>query len=317
MHRRDFLLTSSIGALTLPGWFRMAFGGAPQEPEVESQERRRRRLLRGAARRARDWGKPLLVLVVPKAERDVSRRESEFARWLVSSKAEHQLDMGLFVLACATVADVTAVLGLKTETAEPQMIALDVSAFESEDAVAPLHWPIHVELEELSSFRDREIHGRLAPDETEESFLAAQTATLAASLRKQLESRGLQVEELAAAVEQKLSAAERQVLVAWLKGDDRPKQQLLHRATAYLREAFNTMEPSLQARLRTELAAAIQADLFGARIAGSAWAMTEGCGHTILDPEKGDHFNRRMIECGMGFLPKESQRFLLFLVDPK
>ena len=65
-----------------------------------------------------------------------------------------------------------------------------------------------------------------------------------------------------------------------------------------------------------KLAKQVRARLSDHDVPGARWASSGGCATTFEHPEKGDE-DAGMIDCGMGFVPEKSRRFLYLLATAK
>lgn len=69
-------------------------------------------------------------------------------------------------------------------------------------------------------------------------------------------------------------------------------------------------------RADAKLAATARVRLSDHDIPGARWAHSSGCGTTFEHHDKSDD-QRGMIDCGMGFVPEKSRRFLFLLAKPQ
>ena len=99
MDRRAIL----AGAAALPVWLSVGFGAQPKAATSTKH-------MRAALDRAREIGKPLLVLIVSDQESDAMQRGHAWGHYLAHLGEEAALDLALCAVTCARAADLTGVM---------------------------------------------------------------------------------------------------------------------------------------------------------------------------------------------------------------
>lgn len=304
--RREFVVRSSwaAGLAFVPDWVAGAFGVSSQDPEKKRLDRAAQ--LRAARQRAVACGKPLLVLVVPREERQCQDRGQRFGALLNHGGRDVLLDLALCEPACATVAEVQTEFGSVEIEGEPVMLVLE-PARSTEGVTAS--WSVTAIAPELAT------EPKLDEAESYETYLRADkqyqldcNAKLAAGLRAAVaETRGA-LAERADRERMTLAASEHSALDQFFAAPDLPlDDDLLVRAAAVVRMAAEApRRPGDRERLLKFLVAASRRTFVDQRIAGSKWARSLGCGTTI----EGDKQGGMAIACGMGHVPEMCQRFL-------
>jgi hypothetical protein len=283
MHRRDFLRTAAAGTAlaALPGWLAGCFQSVVKQGDLGPD-------LDAARRRAASAGKPLLVLVIPKADEGRHERGTLFGGLLNHGGDEALADLALAEVACGTTDDVGRALG---HVADGEPLALLVETGTAAREVVgvapalPAPWSAaHGDVGGLDR-RARERFDGLA-----KAIRAALLPDRAALERRAAEcARALPAAEL-----ERIRAASPRSL------------RDVDRGAAVLRLAAEEA-PATRAAGIAALAAAARRRLVDASPRGARWAQSSGCGVEI-EGEPEDHG----IDCGMGFVPDVSRRFLWF-----
>lgn len=317
----------AAGASMAPKWLSRWFAAPqPQEPqdpqkphdpypEKTEQERilaeAREEQLKEAIEQARQQHKPLLVFVVP--DGDVSKEHQRgwwFGAFVTHASDLSKLELGMTVPCCAKPSEVKKLLGVEV-AGTPLMLWVEV-ATEGEKSRAT---PVEVELEQFGveakqdeSFDD---FRRRSTAYVEQRLVAIGEALLAARHR-----HGASLASLAKANAEALSDTEKELLAAWLAGNKLPKQELMVRATAFIRHATEDFEqPRRSARLQ-QLGAAIDALWVHQEMAGARWLRSGGgCGAEYEHPTPKEKELSGMIACGMAMMPPLAERFLTFYVQ--
>ena len=315
LDRREYLLASIFTAGAPLAWIAEAFD--IQDPAAPPQalgprKEKRLELLRNAARRARDEGRPLLVLLLPQDEFARSDRGYAIARWLLSTTLADRLDLGLVELACAEANDVTKLFGARALHHEPALLWLDVESFEVADAPAPRVGFFGPTLESFAELTRRKDRGEAIEIPAPWDLHREHARKLAQSLREALSSPERSLARLSARVESRLDAASLEQLDHWLTDDLPAAPALLRRASARIRVRCSTLPTERREFLEGRLGQVITGALIGARVPGSAWASSLGCGSSIDDPVCEEELRVGSVLCGIGFLPESAQRFLWF-----
>jgi len=288
MDRRQFLGTvAGAGAI---GWIGHYFLGRPAWAGDEAVAAMGD--VAAAYRRAKGLGKPLLVLVIPATDDTKYERGQVFGALLNHGGTGVNLDLALCELVCATAADVTKqVDGVKIE-GDPLMVLVETG--ETPRAV-PINPEIKYDLEDAWEA------GREQYDKATKERLDKVAASLRAAVAPDRESVAVR----AALAQAHLPADEVKALRAAVAAGKAPPQESLDRGAAIVRAAAEDPE-GRRPQVLDALAAAAAARITGKAPPGAKWAKSSGCGTEVEgEPPEG-------IECGMGYVPKISQRFLWF-----
>ncbi|MEZ6037291.1 MAG: hypothetical protein R3F29_07405 [Planctomycetota bacterium] len=317
----------AAGASMAPKWLGRWFAAPqPQEPQdpqkphdpypkKTEQERilaeAREEQLKEAIEQARQQHKPLLVFVVPDGDVSQEHQRGEwFGAFVTHASDLVKLELGMAVPCCAKPGEVTKLLGVAVD-GTPAMLWVDVAA-EGEKSRAT---PVEVELGEFGVERkaddEYEDYKRLSKAHIEQRLVAIGEALLAARHR-----HGASLASLAKANAEVLTEVEQQLISAWLAGNKLPKQELMVRATGFIRHATEDFEqPRRSARLQ-QLSAAIDALWVHQEMAGARWLRSGGgCGAEYEHPTKKEKELSGMIACGMAMMPPLAERFLTFYVQ--
>lgn len=299
MDRRQFLGAAAgtvVGTGTI-GWLGHYFFGAPAWAGDDEAKAAITAMgnVSEAYRRAHGLGKPLLVLVIPKDDALKNTRGEIFGALLNHGGTGVYLDLALCELVCATVADVGAQLkDLKVE-GEPLMLLV-----ESGGATA----------------RTTPIDPQLSRDEPKwkdgfekvDQFVKERLDTVASALRAAIAPNKETLVARAALAEARLPAGEVKSVHNALAAKTRPSAEGFDRGAAIVRAVAENPE-ARRPEVLEALAAAAATRVTGAAPAGAKWAKSEGCGVGIEDEAPSP------VGCGMGHVPKLSQRFLWFFTQ--
>lgn len=298
MDRRRFLqhtglglAATSLGLAAWPGFLSRAFGDdAPADPKARADE------LRLAIARARRDGKPLLVLVVPTTPDDVYVRGLVFGELINHGGASVLDDLLVCELACATLEETRLALRIDVKV-EPAMLVIELDADGSEFLATKA---IDVPARPASAIDEPE----------DEAAIRARIALAAKALHDGVYPTPESLARRAERNREALGAAACTAIADGLAGASElaPDQVRRGAAQVVIAAMDGGAEPKTRARAALDLAGAA---LVKARPAGAQWARSAGCGITI----EGDT-NPRMVACGMGRVPKLSQRFLHFYTKP-
>ncbi|MCB9879317.1 MAG: hypothetical protein H6835_17105 [Planctomycetes bacterium] len=316
----------AAGASMAPKWLSRWFA-APQEPVTQDpqkahdpypkkteQERvlaaAREEQLKEAIEQAREQHKPLLVFVVP--DRDVTEeglRGGWFGAFVTHARDLVKLEIGMTVPCCAKPSEVKKLLDAEV-VGTPTMMWVDVGA----DGEKSHATPVEVELGEFRvefvPDEKPEDYDQRAKRHVEQGLAAMGDALIAARHR-----HGASLAALAKANAEVLTDAEKQQLELWLAGNKLPKQELLVRATAFVRHAMEDFEQPRRAARSAQLVAAIDAVVVHEELAGARWRRGGGCGGEYEHPTPKEKEQSGMIACGMGMMPPLAERFLTFYVQ--
>jgi hypothetical protein len=327
MDRREMLRRAGYGFVALPEWLAVGFG--LQEPRARRelpQRPGRAEFLLDAAHRALSEGKPLLVFVAPRLTRDAVMRERNamfpwaLAHWLSRDEPAWLLDLGLFVPAVGSAADLKAAFGLDLQQdlgpEEPRLLWIDVLALGTGAEPRVRSQRIEGDVESLAELRQRRSRSAFDPRFGRESYAAA-AATLAQHLSRAIACRGEAVlDELAARVRARLDAASSAELGRWLTGGEAVTAELLQRATAELRLLLRGLPPNVREPRLATLARAIRTSLGQSRIPGSAWGWSTACGIACENPRTKDEEMMGAAACGIPHANHQAKRFLFLYLPP-
>jgi hypothetical protein len=292
MDRREFLNAAAGAAAT--AWLGHYFLGRPAwagDEEVLAMGD-----VAEAYRRAKDLGKPLLVLVIPQQDDRKHDRGQVFGALLNHGGAGVYLDLALCEIVCATMADVAAqVKGVKI-VGEPLMVLVETGGAEPRaTAIDP-----QIGYDEPSPWKD----GR----EKVDAFVKDRLDKVSEALRQGLLPAPGSLAERARLAEAKLPADEAKALRDAVRKGTPPQAKALDRGAAIARHLAEDPE-ARRPQVLEALAAAAQKRVTGAPPAGAKWAKSSGCGVSV---EGGPGV---LVGCGMGYVPKISERFLWFFTQ--
>jgi hypothetical protein len=319
MNRRGVLkgLGVAAAASMWPGWLREAFAGEKPPCGVL----RGAGTLAAALQRAHEAFKPLLVLAIPTDNGAKWDRGRHLGEWL-----NHGSDRDLAALACAEVVcarmDAVRQLFPSAPSGEPAMLLAHVDrsparlgivlqAFEEHE---PAAWQ-RPDREDLDSLADEdkerywaEYHKRrLADDDASVQPCIDRTG---AAIREAVLGDAVQLQHRADGLWERLGAGDRQAAEQVLGGRELPAQPGIL-AVAPLLAAAAAKDRMVEKRMTQLLADAARAAYSQQRIPGSKWAVSSGCG-TIVEGDETDV----AFGCGMGHVPRKSERFLYFFSKP-
>ncbi|HEX5136460.1 MAG TPA: twin-arginine translocation signal domain-containing protein [Planctomycetota bacterium] len=296
MDRRQFLgkAAGTVAGAGAIGWLGHYFLGKPAWAGDDASKDAIAAMgnVADAYRRAHGLGKPLLVLVIPKNDEQKRGRGHVFGEALNHGGNDLYLDLALCELVCAPVPEVTKQLKDVKVNGEPLMLLVETGGGAARVV------PVDVDVRYENGYRDGTENADEAAKQRVEKVAAALRAAIAPD-RETLAAR-------AALAEKRLPAddvrAIRNALAAKIMWSD----ELLDRGAAIVRLAKETPDVAKQNALLERLAAVAKKRVTGAPPPGAKWAKECGCGTEI------DGGEPEAIACGMGFVPKISQRFLWF-----
>ncbi|HEY8211093.1 MAG TPA: twin-arginine translocation signal domain-containing protein [Myxococcaceae bacterium] len=315
MNRRGVLkgLGAAAAAAVWPGWLSEAFAGAPCG------------VLKGAAtlsaaiKRAHDALQPLLILVVPKDDGEKWDRGRHFGEWL-----NFGADRDLAPLACAQVvcSEMRAVCQLFPSApadAEPAAFIAQVDRAPARIGIALDSFLPH-EASRLSEAVDHEGLDHLTEAERQafwEGRYERQQLLEDASIQPCIDRTGeairravlgdlASLRRLADARWERMTASDRDMTRRLLGGGSGSALDVVM-AAPMLAVAAAERGGAEEDRLTKVLADAARAQFGEQRIPGSKWARASGCGEFVEGEEE-----QIGIACGMGHVPRKSQRFLYF-----
>ncbi|MCI0586856.1 MAG: hypothetical protein L0323_08465 [Planctomycetes bacterium] len=296
MKRRDVLKLAGAGTvgLVLPGGIERWFlgPGVPFAPEGEGQGEPE-----AALKRAREAGKPLLVLVIPVKDKEKRERGRLFGGLLNWTGDEILADLALCEIACAPVETLRDALKVEGLSGEPLAVLVETSGGGLRARAIDPELPPEV------STRGRELGQR---GEAERSA-SNRIARLAEAIRAAVAPDRTAIAALAAAAEVGLTPEQKVALTAMVEGE--VDVALADRGAAILR-LLAEVEPTRRPRVLQALRPAALARLRWKAPPGAKWAYSKGCGTRVEGDDTGG-----VIGCGMGYVPEASQRFLWFFTD--
>ncbi len=272
MNRRQLLSGAAAFAFVAPAWLRSAFAGPLDCP---SERERRTRVAEGLAA-AKAAGKPLLVLIAPRPNDPVGGwlRGAAFGQWLNHGGDGALADLAQVEVIAAQLEDLRARVGgvvpAPSGQAEPLMVLVH-----GHGSVEALSGPL--------------AHAGGRGDQSPEPSIDRNISTLRDLLRGAL----------------RRSADARLASCVGPVPPGEPEAWAVKAVDAgAARIALRDDPPS-----RIALAKAARHRLVTARIPGSLWANSHGCGETVEGVQEDV---QRMVACGMGFVPARSARFVRF-----
>ncbi len=295
MDRRQFLgrAAGTVAGAGAIGWLGHYFLGAPAW--AGDDEARKAIAAMGnvseAYRRAHGLGKPLLVLVIPAKDDEKHARGAVFGALLNHGGNGVYLDLSLCELVCANVLEMKRQLpDLKVE-GEPLMLLVETA--EAKARATPIDPQIRYDIDQ--AWKD----GVEKVDE----LVRERLDTVAAALREAVAPSREALVARAALAESRLGPDETKALRAAAASDKPPQAESLERGAAIVRAVAEDPD-ARRPKILEALAAAAASRATGAAPVGAKWANSSGCGVNIEDEEP------VRVGCGMGRVPKLSQRFL-------
>ncbi len=303
MHRRKFLGTVALGAgaTALPVWLSRAFRldepRVCEDPvtvdlgDIPVQMTDPDRCLPGDPRTS---GKPQLVLVIPTDQGEKFRRGHAFGELLNHGSDEQLAPLACFELICRSLADLGPTWIVGAPLVEPLMVLLDTDGqLRALDGV--LAQDPNNSLDDNRRATEACIDARIAllADLVASAADGTRLAAQACSERASLPANELRrLDELPTSL-----------------GELQPAD--VDRAPATTMLLARTGEPEVRTHLTALLAAAVRARVGQRQLGGVPWARTTGCGSVVEGASRNAGF-----ACGMGNVPRRSQRFLQFYVEP-
>jgi hypothetical protein len=245
-----------------------------------------------AYRRAYDLGKPLLVLVIPTNDEQKRGRGHVFGEALNHGGQGLYLDLALCEIVCAPVAQVSKQLKDTKVEGEPLLLLVETDGATAR--VVPIDADVPYQDAVLSE-------GAEKADEAAKQ----RVEKLSAALRKAVAPSREVLASRAALAEKRLPPEDVQFLHNVIAAKVRWTDKDLDRGAAIVRFAWEDPARPNPALLE-HLAAAAEKRVTGSPPPGAKWAKESGCGTEV---EGG---TTEAVACGMGYVPKISQRFLWF-----
>jgi hypothetical protein len=309
VRRRAFVAhaAAAAAAATWPRWLRRAFAAdadCPPGTEKAPSAPRWLEIVSAAYRRAQAAGKPLLVLVVPRAIEERWIRGVFFGELL-----NHGADDAMAALALAevTTAPMSAVRGFVPSAGpgEPLMLLVETDAVPARARALDARPPLQ---EKRVSARADNYAEMLA---AEERLVDARIALLGKLVRDGLAPDGATVARRARQQEARLAPSQLLAVNGAITAPS-PDAAALDAGAAIAYLAARRAPSAARAQLLAALAKGARARVAERRVPGSRWAETFGCGSHI-EWEEGEEHEEIGIGCGMGHVPEKSGRFLDFL----
>lgn len=320
MKRRDLARTAAMtmAIATWPRWLAEAFAGPSCPPASAKHDKpgkprvRWRDVTFPAYRRAQRAGKPLLVLVIP--EDSAWLRGRAWGELLNHGRDE---DLALFALCeviCARRSDLRELVpSLPTTGADPLVVLVDTERTPATFAVGRVDRTLQALLDEKEprvEYRDGEAYDQYDKrfEAACEPIIAKRVAAVAAVVRAVVLPDPAVLEARAGQAERRLGA--QVALNARVNGARLDRDALATAAAPALAGASATG----RAAVVRALAELTRSRLVKARIPGSRWTHSGGCGETpepVPGVDDGDEGLR--FACGMGHVPAKSARMLDFL----
>jgi len=294
MDRRQFLGTAAgAGAV---GWLAHYFLGQPAWAGDDEESKKGIAAMGDVAdayRRASAVGKPLLILVIPAKDDRKYERGQVFGALLNHGGAGVYLDLALCELVCAKIAQVNRELkGLEIK-GEPLMLLVET------DGAAPRSTAIDPQLQ--YDF------GGVGFDKVE-ALVKERLDKVAEALHAAVAPDAATIAARAAVAETRLGADAAKALRAAVVAGKPAQPETLDRGAAIVRAAAENPDARRLEALES-LAAGAAKRVAGPAPAGAKWAESTGCGVAVEGEPAA------LVGCGMGQVPKLSQRFLWFFTQ--
>ncbi|MBK8980208.1 MAG: hypothetical protein IPM29_30270 [Planctomycetes bacterium] len=319
--RREFLRWLGVGlavpAVGLPA--RAAPGASTQDPQDPLRRAGGVQVaddLLAAVRRARGFGKPLLVAVIPFERggpegagippQPAGVEPSDWPAWPPYSERGLRLGRALRYADDATLAVLATTELVCADRAElAQLLDVDGLPDAALLAVEP-DGELHVAIDELPTIdlaSDREPR---QPDPRAEDKARAAARLFGSALRRALYGDAGRVARRLAVHRQRLGPA----AIVFERPDQGTDDDLRRCAPLYYAAASAVADPAERARWIARLASLSRALWIDAGPVGARWAESSGCGSDYVDG-RGAPLG---IACGMGFVPPVNSLFLAFRV---
>ncbi|HVE86420.1 MAG TPA: hypothetical protein VND93_26370 [Myxococcales bacterium] len=314
MNRRGLLkgMGAATAAALWPSWLNEAFAGTPCG------------LLRGSAtlaaalQRAHGGLQPLLVLVIPRDDGEKWERGRHLGEWLNFGADRDLAPLACAEVVCAEMAAVRQLFPSAPADTEPAALVASVDRAPARLGVALELFGPHVEparghldrsaLESLSEEEQRQAWAELRQRmfEAEDAAIQPCIDHTGAAIRQAVFGDPSALRSRASARWDRLNAEDREVARKILGGGDGSPRDVVAVAPV-LASAAQERGGAEEERLTKVLAEAARVQYCTLRIPGSKWARSAGCGETV-EGEEGEVG----YACGMGHVPRKSQRFLYF-----
>jgi len=303
MNRRRFLFASTAFAgSAMSTELLSAFAQEDSEPTTIH----RKKALASAAERAVRQGKPLLVMVVPKEEREWWATGQLLGGWLNHASDDMLADLLLCEPVCASLEDLDVLMpGIGSTQDEPTFVLIDVATKTALHLTPILPEPIeNIEGESWSDRATRQKEADLAG-------VDAISAAVSVAIRgEDSEEPSLRLRSRAAAASLALGEARLDSLLHALDERRPVAGALLDDGAAVVRLRIHGMPDRDAAPIRESLVARARERFVSARIPGAKWGLYTGCGTKIEGEEE-----TMRIACGMGMTPPLGARFLYLFTE--
>lgn len=296
MDRRQFLgAAAGAGAI---GWLSHYFFGTPAWAGDDDAKKTVAAMgnVTDAYRRASSFGKPLLVLVIPAKDEEKHARGTVFGALLNHGGKDVYLDLSLCELVCANVLEIKRQLpDLKFE-GEPLMLLVETA--DAKARATAVHPQIRYDIDDAFKVGFEKV----------DQLVRERLSTVAAALRAAVAPSREALLARAALAESRLGPDETKALRAAAVADKPPPAESIERGAAILRAVAE--DPGApKPKVLEALADAAKGRATGGPPAGAKWANSSGCGVNIEGEEP------VLVGCGMGMVPKLSERFLWFFTQ--
>ena len=302
----------------MPDWIARAFGSQDAKKQDKAKPKKpkptrelRAVELRAACRRARAFGKPLLVFVVPGKDDAASDRGEVLGALLNHGKREFLLDLAMCELACGTAEEVRVATGVEPAVRDPLMLLIEFPK-DSTRPKKPTLAPIVMKLDPGHGLWHQWDSDKTSYEEFEageKKHAHRNNTKMAAAVRKLLVPDAGALITRADRVRAKLGKDDRAAVEAFLAKKGTLPLTLALQAAAILRMAARAPRHEGDAkRLLDTVAGAVGKRYVQDRVMGARWANSSGCSLSIEDDPMAGFAG----SCGMGHVPVLSQRFLMF-----
>ncbi|MBT9558210.1 MAG: hypothetical protein IV100_19410 [Myxococcales bacterium] len=292
MNRRTLLssaLPVGLGLLLGPTWLREAFGerkdGCPSTAERASW-------LKSALTASKASGKPLLVFTTPAAGDLAWERGNAFGAWLNHGSEDTLARFAEVEVVAGSTAGLIGAIG-KPLKGDPLFWL--VTEGEAQGFDAPLNKVVSQKRGDVSE---------------QDAIIDTQLATLDRLLKDAVGGQKAR-DHRASAARTRLSTTDVATLTTYQKAGGAgtpPALSLVDRGAAILAAGLGGTVPQ---SIVKALADAARARVVKQRIPGTLWGQANACGSDTFEGVEPDP-DEQMVDCGMGFVPERSQRFLHF-----
>ncbi|MCI0586857.1 MAG: hypothetical protein L0323_08470 [Planctomycetes bacterium] len=296
MDRRTLLKLAGAGAagIVLPGFAlssRLAFLARAAGGDLDE-----------ALKRARERGKPLLLLVIPRDDAQKWERGRLFGGLLNTAGDETLADLALCEVACADMDGIRGLLEKASPPGEPLAVLVETAGPNLRAlGIDPILPPQTDPLRGGEDWKEARKRAEQAARDRVAQFGEAVRAAVAPD--------GKALLERVVEAEKGLTPAEASTLLAIADGKAKVDVSLADRGAVVLRKLAEE-DPSRRERVVGALKQAAVERLRVKSPAGAKWARDTGCGPDVEGDDTG-----MVVGCGMGYVPEASARFLYLFAD--